>query len=70
MTRKEVKYILQRMGIANRFSLTTQTFLGRDTRQILTVKDWEPDPKANEIKQAFHPHKIIVQFDGPNCMFS
>ena len=61
MTRKEAKAILNGLDVTNRFSLKTQTFLGRDTRQVLTVKDWTPNPKANEIKAAFAG--VIVSFD-------
>jgi len=69
MKRKEVKAILHGLGIFNRFSLKTVNF-NWDSRQVLTIKDWEPGPKSTEVKAAFHPHKVIVEFDGPRCLFS
>lgn len=63
MKRKEGKAILQSIGITNPFSLKTVGFC-RDTRQVLTIKDWEPNPQANAIKAAFRPHQVIVEFDG------
>lgn len=63
MTRKEAKTILTNLGITNRFSLRRVGFsdLARGQAQFLTVKDWKPSPKANEIKEAFKG--VIVQFD-------
>ena len=66
MTRKEAKAILNGMGITNRFSLKTVNFC-RSSKQVLTVKDWTPDPKAGEIKAAFTG--IIVEFD-PGVAFA
>lgn len=62
MKRKEVSAILQRLDVPNRFSLK-RVYFDREYYQVLTVKDWEPCPKANEIKDAFRGHKIIVEFD-------
>lgn len=69
MKRKEVRTILHELGIFNRFSLKTVNF-NRDSRQVLTIRDWEPGPKSAEAKAAFQPHKIVVEFDGPRCLFS
>jgi len=69
MKRKEVKAILHGLGIFNRFSLKTVNF-NWDTRQVLSIKDWEPGPKNAEVKAAFHLTKVIVEFDGPRCLFS
>lgn len=62
MKRKQVKQILASVGVSNKFSLKAVGFC-RDTRQVLTVKDWTPHPRADEIKEAFRVHKIIVEFD-------
>jgi len=67
MTRKEAKALLTQLGVHNRFSLRSVGFC-RETRQVLTVKDWEPAPKATEIKAAFRGHGVIVEFDGPNVI--
>lgn len=63
MKRKQAKQALASVGVFNRFTLKTVGFLGRDTRQVLTIKDWTSDPKADAIEEAFRPHKIIVEFD-------
>lgn len=62
MKRKEVKQVLDRLGVSNRFTLRTVGFC-RETRKVLTIKDWHPDPKANEIKEAFRGTGVIVDFD-------
>ena len=64
MTRKEVKAILNEIGVANCFTLKTVGFEGRTTLQVLIVKDWRPNPKANQIKAAFKEHGIIVDFES------
>ena len=71
MTRKEAKTILNGLDITNRFSLKRIRFLGRDTMQALTVKDWEPDFKlGGAIKEAFRELRVIVEFEGPHVLFS
>ena len=70
MTRKEAKAILSRLDITNRFSLKTVNF-NRDRMQVLTVKDWEPNFKlSGAVKEAFKPHRVIIEFEGPNILFS
>lgn len=70
MTRKEAKAILNRLGVTNRFSLKTVNF-NWDRRKVLTVKDWEPNFKlARAVKEALKPYKVIVEFEGPNVLFS
>jgi len=65
MTRKEVKEMLEATGVTNRFSLRTVSFcdLARDQAQVVTIKDWQPDPKADKIKAAFRQRGLIVEFD-------
>lgn len=67
MTRKEVKQILKDIGIENRFSLRTVNF-PRRTRQVVTVKDWQPDAKAKEIESLFRGTGIIVDFEPAKGM--
>jgi len=62
MTRKQVQSILTNLGITNSFTLKTVGF-DRDTRQVLTIEHWRPDPKATQIKEAFYPFDVIVDFD-------
>ena len=64
MTRKDAKAILNGLDITNRFTLKTVGFEGRTTLQVLVVKDWRPDPKANQIKAAFKGHGVIVDFES------
>jgi len=61
MSRKEARKILKSVGVDNRFSLRTVNF-NWSSRQVLTVKDWHPDPKANEIEDAFKGTGVIVSF--------
>lgn len=62
MTRKEAKAILKGIGVDNRFSLRMVSF-NWSSMQVLTIKDWRPCPKANEIKTAFKPYPVIVEFE-------
>ena len=62
MTRKEVKTILQGMGVENTFSLRKVQF-EHAARQVATIKNWKPHPKANEIKAAFRGTGVVVMFD-------
>lgn len=66
MTRKEVKAILNGLDITNRFTLKTVGFsdIARGQAQVLIVKDWRPDPKAKDIKAAFHGYDVIVDFEA------
>ena len=66
MTRKEAKAILNKIGVTNRFTLKSISFsdLARCQAQVLIVKDWRPDPKANPIKAAFKGHGVIVDFES------
>ncbi len=69
MTREEAKTILKGLDITNRFSLKTVGF-SRGSMQVLTVKDWEPTSNlmSRAVKEAFRG--VIVEFDGPNVLFS
>ncbi len=71
MTRKEAKTILNGLGITNRFSLKAVGF-SRGSMQVLTIKDWEPTTKlmSKVIKGAFRGLWVIVEFEGPNVLFS
>ena len=70
MTRKEAKAILSNLGVTNRFSLKTVGF-SRSSMKVLAVKDWEPNFElSSAIKAAFRLHRIIVEFEGPNILFS
>ena len=62
MTRKEVKSLLGTRSITNNFSLKTVGFEGT-SRQVVTVKDWQPDPKATDIKADFRQYGVIVDFE-------
>ena len=61
MTRKQAQLILTNLGITNPFTLKSVGF-DRDTRQVLTIKNWQPDPKATQIKEVFRSFDVIVDF--------
>jgi len=63
ITRKQVKHILEGMGIDNKFSLKNVGFNGTD-RQVVTIKYWTPNPLAETIKQELQALGVLVMFDG------
>jgi len=62
VTRKEAQQILRGLGVENRFTLRMVNFEWA-SRQVLSIKRWHPDPKANEIKAAFRDTDVVVEFD-------
>jgi len=67
MTRKEVRTMLESIGIENNFSLRTVQF-EHSARQVATIKNWHPHPKANEIKEAFRGSGVVVMFEPARNM--
>ena len=65
MKRKQAKEVLSSIGVYNKFSLRTVSFsdLVRARKQFVTIRDWTPDPRADEVKEAFRPYGVIVGFD-------
>jgi len=63
MKRKQVKAILNKLGVDNRFSLRAVTFLGRDKYQVLTIKDWKRGQPRQAIRDVFGKWKVVVEFD-------
>lgn len=65
MTRKEIKAILDKLDIPNRFKLRTVSFsdIARGQAQVVTICDWQPDPRADQIEAAFREYGIITEFD-------
>ena len=64
ITRKEVSVILNALGIVNKFSLNSVGFDGAE-RQVVTVKEWSPNPIAETIKSELKQKLgVLVCFDG------
>jgi len=69
MSRKEARETLRSVGVDNKFSLRTVDF-NWASRQVLTIKDWYPDLKANDVEDAFAGTGVLVDFEpAPDVVF-
>jgi hypothetical protein len=65
VTRKQVQKILNDLEVDNPFTLRTVDFsdLARARPQFVTIKEWTPNPSAEEIKETIESKlPVVVQF--------
>jgi len=74
--RRIVKEVLRKHGFRNKFSVRRTGFsdLMRSDAMVATVKDWEPDPIVDDIKEEVREKgkrqgvDIVVMFEGDFIM--
>jgi len=64
--RKRVAEVLSQLGITNTFRLKTVGFsdLARGNGRFVVIKDWTPNPVADEVKRRLRELGFCVQFEG------
>jgi len=62
--RSEARAILAEHGITNRFSLRTVTIWDR-TRQVLTIKQWDPDEQEvpDDLRSTLESQRVSLDFE-------
>lgn len=66
--RKEIRRAMDQMGFSNAFSVHEERS-AQSQERLVTIEDWEPNPRAYELKRAIERSvagPVVVCFNGPH----